>query len=128
MGAGAMLIIAEDTCMVEMTRFFLNFLSTESCGKCIPCREGIGQMLDIITDITQGRGKEGDIELLEEIALVAGAAALCALGKTASDPLLSSLRYFRNEWEAHIHEKRCPAGSCKILSSQQEHGQRGRER
>lgn len=128
MGAGAMLIIDEDTCMVEMTRFFLNFLATESCGKCVPCREGIGQMLEILTDMTQGRGREGDIELLEEIARVAGAAALCALGRTASDPLLSSLRYFRNEWEAHIQEKRCPAGSCKKLSSQQEHGPRGQGR
>ena len=124
MGAGAMLVIDEDTCMVEMTRFFLNFLSTESCGKCVPCREGIGQMLEIVTDITQGRGKEGDIELLEEIAQVARAAALCALGKTASDPLLSTIRYFRNEWEAHIREKRCPACSCKMLSPQQEPCQR----
>ncbi len=115
MGAGAMLIIDEDTCMVELTRFFMNFLTTESCGKCVPCREGLGQMLDILTGITQGRGKEGDIELLEEIAQVAKVAALCSLGKTASDPLLSTLRYFRNEYEAHIQEKRCPTGSCKGL-------------
>lgn len=115
MGAGALLVIDEDTCMVELTRFFMNFLTTESCGKCVPCREGLGQMLDILTGITQGRGKEGDVELLEEIAQVAKVAALCSLGKTASDPLLSTLRYFRNEYEAHIQEKRCPTGSCKGL-------------
>jgi NADH-quinone oxidoreductase subunit F len=116
MGAGAMLVIDEDTCMVEMTRFFMNFLTTESCGKCVPCREGLGQMLDILNGIVQGRGQEGDIELLEEIAAVAKVAALCSLGRTASDPLLSTLRYFRNEFEAHIHDKKCPAGSCKGLS------------
>lgn len=124
MGAGAMLIMDEDTCMVEMTRYFLSFLSTESCGKCVPCREGIGQMLEILTDMTQGRGKEGDIELLEEIARVAGAAALCALGRTASDPLWSALRYFRKEFEAHIREKKCPAGACKKLNPLQELSQR----
>lgn len=117
MGAGAMLIIDEDTCMVDLTRFFLNFLSTESCGKCVPCREGIGQMLGIITDITLGKGRKGDLELLEEIAGVARVAALCSLGRTASDPLLSTLRYFRSEYEAHINDKCCPARSCKALRS-----------
>ncbi len=101
-GAGSMLVLDEDTRMVDVTRFFLNFLKEESCGKCVPCREGIRQMLKILTNISDGKGKEGDIELLEEISEVTGAASLCALGKTASDPLLSTLRYFRDEYEAKI--------------------------
>jgi NADH:ubiquinone oxidoreductase subunit F (NADH-binding) len=101
-GAGGMLVLDEDADMVEMTRFFLNFLTNESCGKCVPCREGIRQMLKIVTNISEGRGKVGDIELLEEISEVAGAASLCALGKTASDPLKGTLRYFRDEYEANI--------------------------
>ncbi len=101
-GAGGLLVLDEDTNMVEKTRFFLDFLANESCGKCVPCREGIRQMAKILTNISEGNGKEGDIELLEEIAEVAGTASLCALGKTASDPLLSSLRYFRDEYEARI--------------------------
>lgn len=101
-GAGGMLVLDEDTNMVEVTRFFLDFLTNESCGKCVPCREGIRQMLKIVTGISQGNGKEGDIELLEEIAEVAGVASLCSLGRTASDPLRGSLRYFRDEYEANI--------------------------
>ncbi|MBW1806702.1 MAG: NAD(P)H-dependent oxidoreductase subunit E [Deltaproteobacteria bacterium] len=101
-GAGGMLVLDEDANMVDLARFFLNFLSDESCGKCVPCREGIRQMLKILTNISDGKGKEGDIEFLEEISEVTGAASLCALGKTASDPLLSSLRYFRDEYEASI--------------------------
>ncbi len=108
-GAGGMFVLDEDTNMVDVTRFFLNFLSDESCGKCVPCREGIRQMLKIVTNISEGKGREGDIELLEEISEVAGAASLCALGKTASDPLLSTLRYFRDEYEANIKEKKCRA-------------------
>jgi NADH-quinone oxidoreductase subunit F len=103
-GAGGMLILDEDTSMVDVIRFFLNFLSHESCGKCVPCREGIRQMLKIVTNISEGKGRAGDIVLLEEISEVVGAASLCALGKTASDPLLSTLRYFRNEYEANIRE------------------------
>jgi NADH-quinone oxidoreductase subunit F len=99
----------EDTHMVEVARFFLNFLTNESCGKCVPCREGIRQMLKILTQISEGKGKEGDIELLEEICEVTGAASLCALGKTASGPVLSTLGYFRDEYEANIREKKCPA-------------------
>jgi NADH-quinone oxidoreductase subunit F len=102
-GAGGMLVLDEDTDMVALTRFYLDFLTNESCGKCVPCREGIRQMLKIVTDISEGRGREGDIELLEEIAEVAGAASLCSLGKTASDPLRGTLRYFRDEYEANIH-------------------------
>jgi NADH-quinone oxidoreductase subunit F len=101
-GAGSMLILDEDANMVEVTRFFLNFLTDESCGKCVPCREGIRQMLKIVTRISKGKGRAGDIELLEEISEVVGAASLCALGKTASDPLKSTLRYFRNEYEANV--------------------------
>jgi NADP-reducing hydrogenase subunit HndC len=101
-GAGGLLVLDEDASMVDVTRFFLNFLTNESCGKCVPCREGIRQMLKIVTRISEGKGRKGDIELLEEIAAVAGAASLCALGKTASDPLLSTLRYFKDEYEANI--------------------------
>lgn len=108
-GAGGMLVLDEDTNMVELTRFYLDFLTNESCGKCVPCREGIRQMLKIVTRICEGKGKEGDIELLEEIAEVAGAASLCSLGKTASDPLKGTLRYFREEYEASINGKKCTA-------------------
>ena len=115
MGSGGMIVMDEDTCMVDVARYFLNFLIDESCGKCTPCREGMRQMLKILTNITKGKGKEGDIELLEELAEVAIDASLCALGKSAPNPLLSTLRYFRDEYEAHIKEKRCPALSCKEL-------------
>jgi len=101
-GAGGMLILDEENSMIEVTKYFLNFLSDESCGKCVPCREGIRQMLKILNRISEGKGKEGDIELLQEIAEVTGAASLCALGKTAADPLQSALCYFKNEYEAPI--------------------------
>jgi NADP-reducing hydrogenase subunit HndC len=101
-GAGSMLVLDEDTSMVDLARYFLDFLSKESCGKCVPCREGIRQMLRILTNICDGKGRQGDIELLEEISEVTGAASLCALGKTAADPLRSTLRYFRDEYEAKI--------------------------
>ena len=103
-GAGGMLVLDEDADMVDLARYFLDFLSNESCGKCVPCREGIRQMLKILNNIRDGRGSEGDIERLEEIAEVTGEASLCALGKTAADPLLSTLRYFREEYEAHIQK------------------------
>ena len=115
MGSGGMIVMDEDTCMVDVARYFLNFLTDESCGKCVPCREGIRQMLKILNNITKGKGREGDIELLEELSEVAGDASLCALGKSAPSPFLSTLRYFRDEYEAHIREKRCPALSCKEL-------------
>jgi NADH:ubiquinone oxidoreductase subunit F (NADH-binding)/(2Fe-2S) ferredoxin len=117
MGSGGMIVMDEDTCMVDIARYFLDFLSDESCGKCIPCREGIRQMVQILTDITKGKGKEGDIELLEELAEVMGNASLCALGRSAPNPVLSTIRYFRDEYEAHIKEKKCPAYSCKELIS-----------
>jgi NADH:ubiquinone oxidoreductase subunit F (NADH-binding)/(2Fe-2S) ferredoxin/NAD-dependent dihydropyrimidine dehydrogenase PreA subunit len=115
MGSGGMIVMDEDTCMVDVARYFLNFLTDESCGKCVPCREGIRQMLKILSNITKGKGREGDIGLLEELSEVAGDASLCALGKSAPNPFLSTLRYFREEYEAHIREKMCPALSCKEL-------------
>lgn len=117
MGSGGMIVMDEDTCMVDTARYFLNFLADESCGKCVPCREGIRQMLKILSNITKGKGKEGDIELLEELAEVTKDASLCALGRTAPNPVLSTIRYFRDEYEAHIKEKRCPAYVCKALIS-----------
>ncbi len=117
MGSGGMIVMDEGTCMVDVARYFLNFLSDESCGKCVPCREGIRQMLKILTNISKGRGREGDIEFLEELSETAQLASLCALGKTAPNPVLSTIRYFRDEYEAHIREKRCPAYFCKELVS-----------
>ncbi len=115
MGSGGMIVMDEDTCMVDVARYFINFLTDESCGKCVPCREGLRQMLKILTNITEGKGKAGDIELLEELSEVAGDASLCALGTSAPNPFKSTVRYFRDEYEAHIKEKRCPALSCKEL-------------
>ena len=115
MGSGGMIVMDEDTCMVDVARYFIDFLTDESCGKCVPCREGLGQMLKILTKITEGKGIEGDIKLLEELSEVAKEASLCALGTSAPNPFLSTVRYFREEYEAHILEKRCPALSCKQL-------------
>ena len=115
MGSGGMIVMDEGTCMVDIARYFIKFLTEESCGKCVPCREGLDRMLDILTDITEGRGKEEDIELLEELGDLIKEASLCALGGTAPNPVLSTIRYFRDEYEAHIKEKRCPAGVCKAL-------------
>jgi NADH-quinone oxidoreductase subunit F len=115
MGSGGMIVMDEDTCMVDISRYFLEFLSDESCGKCTPCREGIRRMLRILTNITNGTGKEGDLELLEELGEATRGASLCALGKGSPNPVLSTLRYFRHEYEAHINEKRCPSLSCKEL-------------
>ncbi len=117
MGSGGMIVMDEDTCMVDVARYFINFLTDESCGKCVPCREGLRQMHRILKNITQGKGKEGDIETLEELSETAIEASLCALGKSAPNPFLSTLRYFRNEYEAHIKEKKCTALSCKELIS-----------
>ncbi|MBA7504530.1 Ion-translocating oxidoreductase complex subunit B [subsurface metagenome] len=117
MGSGGMIVMDEDTCMVDTARYFLDFLSDESCGKCTPCREGIRQMLGILTDICEGRSKEGDIELLEELAEVVKDTSLCALGGTAPNPILTTLRYFRDEYKAHIEQKKCPAFVCKELTS-----------
>jgi len=115
MGSGGMIVMDEDTCMVDVARYFIHFLTDESCGKCLPCREGLRQMDKILTNITKGKGKVGDIELLEELAETAIEASLCALGKSAPNPFLSTIHYFRDEYEAHIKDKRCPALFCKDL-------------
>jgi len=117
MGSGGMIVMDEDTCMVDVARYFLDFLSDESCGKCVPCREGIRQMFKILSNISKGKGREGDIELLEELSEATRDASLCALGKSAPTPVLSTIRCFREEYEAHIKEKRCPAYFCKELIS-----------
>ena len=117
MGSGGMIVMDEDTCMVDVARFFLNFLKEESCGKCTPCREGISQMLYILDRITHGEGESGDLEKLEELADLLSGTALCALGKTAANPVLSTIRYFREEYEEHIRERRCPAKVCRGLFS-----------
>ncbi|HTY82147.1 MAG TPA: NADH-quinone oxidoreductase subunit NuoF [Dehalococcoidales bacterium] len=114
-GSGGMVVMDEDNCMVDVARYFLTFVQLESCGKCIPCRWGTKQMLDILTDITTGKGRKGDIELLLELADNIKNGSLCALGGTAPNPILTTIRYFRDEYEAHINEKRCPAGACKAL-------------
>ncbi|MCL0069546.1 NADH-quinone oxidoreductase subunit NuoF [Dehalococcoidia bacterium] len=115
MGSGGMIVVDEDTCMVDVAKYFTKFLTEESCGKCVPCREGLDRMLDILTDITEGWGEETDIELLEELGSVLKGTSLCALGDTAPNPVLSTIRYFGDEYEAHIRERRCPAGVCKAL-------------
>jgi NADH-quinone oxidoreductase subunit F len=115
MGSGGMVVTDEDTCMVDMARFFLSFTQLESCGKCIPCRWGTKQMLDILEDITNGRGRPDDIELLQELAQSVKDNSLCGLGQTAPNPVLSSIRYFRNEYEEHIKKHHCAAAVCKGL-------------
>jgi len=114
-GSGGMVVMDEETCMVDVAKYFLTFLQDESCGKCLPCRLGIDRMLEIITDITEGRGRPEQLDLLEELADTVSQTALCGLGKTAPNPVLTTLRYFRPEYEAHINEKKCPAGVCKAL-------------
>ncbi|MGA1795312.1 MAG: NADH-ubiquinone oxidoreductase-F iron-sulfur binding region domain-containing protein [bacterium] len=115
MGSGGMIVMDDTTCMVNVAKYFLNFLRQESCGKCTPCREGIAQMLHILQRITKGQGESGDIEMLEGLAELLADSALCALGKTAANPVLSTLRYFRNEYEEHIRERHCPALECPGL-------------
>ncbi len=115
MGSGGMVVVDEDNCMVDLAKYFVTFLERESCGKCVPCREGLKRMREILDRITRGEGREGDIELLEDIGFTLKNGSLCALGTTAANPVLSTIRYFRDEYEAHIKEKRCPAGVCKDL-------------
>lgn len=115
MGSGGMVVMDESTCMVAMAKFFLDFTAKESCGKCVPCRIGTKRMLEILTRITEGEGKEGDIELLEELCNAIKDGALCGLGQTAPNPVLTTIRYFRNEYEAHINDKKCPAHECTNL-------------
>jgi NADH:ubiquinone oxidoreductase subunit F (NADH-binding)/(2Fe-2S) ferredoxin/Pyruvate/2-oxoacid:ferredoxin oxidoreductase delta subunit len=115
MGSGGMVVLDEDNCMVDMAKYFVSFLVRESCGKCVPCREGLKRMKGILERISAGEGREGDIELLEDIGSVLTDGALCALGTSAANPVLSTITYFRDEYEAHIRDKRCPAGVCKKL-------------
>ena len=114
-GSGGLVVMDDSTCMVEVARFFMNFTQNESCGKCVPCREGTRRMLEIMERIVDGRGEEGDIETLLELSDMISNTALCGLGKTAAFPVLGTIRYFRDEYEAHIREKRCPAGQCQKL-------------
>ena len=116
MGSGGLIVMDEDNCMVDIAKFFLEFTVDESCGKCAPCRIGTKRLLEILTKITDGKGTMEDIDKLEELCYSIKASALCGLGQTAPNPVLSTLRYFRDEYEAHVKEKRCPAGVCKALS------------
>jgi len=115
MGSGGMIVMDQDTCMVDVARYFLDFLTEESCGQCNPCREGIKQSLDILTAICEGKGKEGDIELLEELGAMIQKFSLCGLGTSAPNPVLTTIHYFRDEYESHIKDKKCTSGVCKNL-------------
>ena len=117
MGSGGMIVMDDRSCMVDVARYYINFLCGESCGKCTPCREGLKQMLSILTDICEGRGRMEDLDLLESLSETMIDCSLCALGKSAPNPVLTTLRYFRDEYEAHILEHRCPAGVCKALTT-----------
>jgi len=117
MGSGGMIVMDDRTCMVDVARYFLSFLEDESCGKCVPCRVGVRRMREMLDEIVAGRGDEGDLDYLREMAETIKDGSLCGLGKTAPNPVLATLRYFRGEYEAHIREKRCPAGVCKDLIS-----------
>lgn len=116
MGSGGMIVMDDRTCMVDVARYFLKFLTDESCGKCMPCREGVKQLLRIVEDICDGKGKEGDVERIEALGDVVCKASLCGLGKSAPNPVLSTVRYFRHEYEAHIRDHKCPAGVCRKLT------------
>jgi NADH-quinone oxidoreductase subunit F len=117
MGSGGMVVMDEDTCMVDTAKYFVDFLLEESCGKCIPCREGLKALSEILNDICEGKGKDEDLQTTEDIAETMRDASLCALGQTAANPVLSSMKYFTDEWEQHIRYKRCPAGACKALTN-----------
>jgi NADH-quinone oxidoreductase subunit F len=116
-GSGGLVVMDSNTCMVEVARFFMNFTQNESCGKCVPCREGTKRMLAILERIVAGNGQDGDIELLLELADTITNTALCGLGKSAALPVVSTIKSFRDEYEAHIYEKRCPAKSCQKLKT-----------
>ena len=117
MGSGGMIVMDDRSCMVEVARYYVSFLCGESCGKCTPCREGLKQMLAVLTDICEGRGTMEDLDLLEQLGETMQDSSLCALGKSAPNPVLTTLKYFREEYEAHIREHRCGAGVCKALTS-----------
>jgi NAD-dependent dihydropyrimidine dehydrogenase PreA subunit len=115
MGSGGLIVMDDRTCMVDVAKYFVDFLMEESCGKCTPCREGLHCLHEILTRITEGKGRQGDLELLEDLGAVLSDGSLCGLGQTAANPVLSTLRHFRSEYEAHIDKARCPAGVCKAL-------------
>jgi NADH-quinone oxidoreductase subunit F len=115
MGSGGMIVMDESTCMVDVARYFIDFLKDESCGKCLPCREGLRALLEILNRITEGKGKRGDLRLLQEVSEGIAETSLCALGGSAPNPVLTTIRYFRDEYVAHIRDKRCPASVCKAL-------------
>ena len=117
MGSGGLIVMDEDTCMVDLAKFFLEFTVDESCGKCTPCRVGTRRLLELLEKITSGRGEMEDIDRLEELCEYIKSASLCGLGQTAPNPVLSTLRYFRDEYVAHVKDKKCPAGVCKKLLS-----------
>jgi NADH:ubiquinone oxidoreductase subunit F (NADH-binding)/Pyruvate/2-oxoacid:ferredoxin oxidoreductase delta subunit len=115
MGSGGVIVMNDKTCMVDMARFFMDFIQEESCGKCTPCREGTRRLLELLNKICEGRGEAGDIEAMEELSSVIRETALCGLGQTGPNPVLSALRYFKDEFEAHIYAKQCPAKRCVAL-------------
>jgi NAD-dependent dihydropyrimidine dehydrogenase PreA subunit len=115
MGSGGLIVMDDRTCMVDVARYFTAFLASESCGRCLPCREGLGQLRDVLTRICKGQGVEADLGLLGDLAEVVGDCSLCGLGQTAPNPVRSTLLHFRGEYEAHVREKRCPAGVCRDL-------------
>ena len=116
-GSGGLVVMDKNTCMVEVARFFMDFTQRESCGKCVPCREGTKRMLEILNRIVDGKGEDGDIELLKELGETISKTALCGLGKTAAGPVLSTIKYFEDEYRAHIYDKKCPAGACQKLKT-----------
>ena len=115
MGSGGLVVMDENTCMVGLAKFFLDFTTKESCGKCVPCRIGTKRLHEILTRIVEGKGKEGDVELLEELCSAVKDSSLCGLGQTAPNPVLTTIRYFRDEYDAHIRDKKCPAHECAAL-------------
>jgi NADP-reducing hydrogenase subunit HndC len=117
MGSGGMIVMDEDTCMVDVSKYFLQFCRDEGCGQCTPCREGIAHMVRLLSEITEGKGTLNHISLLEELSHMIKDTSLCGLGTSAPNPVLSTLKYFRNEYESHIIDKRCPAGVCKALTT-----------
>ena len=117
MGSGGLIVMDDTICMVNLAKFYLGFTVDESCGKCNPCRIGTKRMLEMLTRITEGKGEEGDIEKLERLAVSIKKTSVCGLGQTAPNPVLSTIKYFRNEYEAHIKDKKCPAGECKALAN-----------
>jgi ferredoxin len=115
MGSGGMIVMEEDNFMVDVARYFIEFLKGESCGKCTPCREGLSKLSDILNRITHGQGKPEDLETMTDLGEILDAGALCALGRTAANPVLSTIKYFKDEYIAHIKDKKCPAGVCREL-------------